>query len=77
VVAGLRDYERARIPRTRRLVTGSRQLSMTEQLDNPLACTVRDLVLKHLPMSVFQRVNMEPMRFTVDPLPVPAIGQLR
>lgn len=77
VVSGLRDYERARIPRTRRLVAGSRRLSITEQLDNPLACTVRDLVLKHLPTPVFQRINTEPMRFTVDPMPVHSIDQVR
>ncbi|WP_433524305.1 FAD-dependent monooxygenase [Nocardia pseudovaccinii] len=71
VAAGLRDYEKARIPRTRALVAGSRRLSMTEQLADPVACAARNLLLKYVPTTVLQRVNMEPMRFTVEPMPAP------
>ncbi|MGX1779370.1 FAD-dependent monooxygenase [Nocardia brasiliensis] len=76
IVAALRDYETKRIPRTKQLVADSRRLSMTEQLANPVAVGARDLVLRYAPASVVKRVNMEPMRFTVDPLPARVQGSV-
>ncbi|MGW5318807.1 FAD-dependent monooxygenase [Nocardia thailandica] len=73
-VAALRDYERARIPRTRMLVEESRKLSRTEQWDNPLLRRGRDLVLEYAPAGLIKRINMAPMRFPVEPLTAGAIG---
>ncbi|MET8152468.1 FAD-dependent monooxygenase [Actinoplanes sp. NPDC049668] len=61
--AGLRGYERARRDRTRWLVSASRRLSRIEQLANPAVAGLRDLLLRHLPMSVVRRQNLAPMRF--------------
>ncbi|WP_067862028.1 FAD-dependent oxidoreductase [Nocardia shimofusensis] len=77
LVAGLRDYERARIPRTKELVSGSRRLSRTEQWSNPLACLARDAVLRHLPMPMVRKINADPMRFAITPLPGATTGSNR
>ncbi len=67
-VAALRNYEQERIPRTRKLVAGSRRLSRTEQLEQPIARAVRDLALRYMPSPVVKRINAEPMRFDVPVL---------
>lgn len=64
VDAALRDYEHARIPRTRKLVADSRRLSKSEQLENPIARGVRDFFLRHAPAGVVKKINAEPMLFT-------------
>lgn len=74
-VAALRDYERARIPRTRMLVTESRKLSRTEQWDNPVLRKGRDLVLEYAPAGLIKRINMAPMRFPVEPLTPAAVSR--
>lgn len=53
--AALRDYERQRIARTTPIVLRSRQVGRIGQLQNPLACRVRDLVLGRVPSSVTLR----------------------
>lgn len=69
-IAALRNYEQARIPRTRGLVDGSRRLSKSEQLENPIARGVRDWFLRYAPAGVVKKINAEPMRFTVPTLAV-------
>ncbi|MET7394200.1 FAD-dependent monooxygenase [Dactylosporangium sp. NPDC005572] len=62
-VAALRRYEAARRDRARWLVTASRRLSRMEQIENPVAARLRNLALRHLPMSLVRRQNIAPMRF--------------
>ncbi len=71
VVAGLRGYERARRERTRWLVTASRRLSRTEQLEHPIAVGLRDLVIRYAPASAVRRQNIAPMRFHLPVEPEP------
>lgn len=63
VVTALRRYEEARRERTRWLVTASRRLSRMEQIENPIAAGLRNLAIRHAPMSVVRRQNITPMRF--------------
>lgn len=70
IPSALREYEQQRIPRTKKLVADSRRLSKSEQLTNPLAVAARDALLKRIPAAVIKRINAEPMRFTVEPMPV-------
>jgi 2-polyprenyl-6-methoxyphenol hydroxylase-like FAD-dependent oxidoreductase len=60
---GLRRYERARRDRTRWLVSASRRLSRMEQLENPVVTGLRNLFLRHVPMSLVRRQNLTPMKF--------------
>ncbi|MBL1074541.1 FAD-dependent monooxygenase [Nocardia sp. 2] len=62
-ITGLRNYEKARHDRTKRLVADSRRLSRLEQLRNPVAVRLRDLAIQYTPMSILRRQNMQPMRF--------------
>ncbi len=62
-VTGLRSYERARRDRTRWLVSASRRLSRMEQLENPVVTGLRNLFLRHVPMSLVRRQNLTPMKF--------------
>ncbi|WP_233528570.1 FAD-dependent monooxygenase [Antrihabitans stalagmiti] len=59
----LRRYEDARRERTRTLVANSRRLSRIEQIDNPVASTLRNFGIRYTPMSVVKRQNMDPLRF--------------
>lgn len=59
----LRRYETDRRDRTRGLVAASRRLSRVEQLANPLATRLRDLVIRHAPMSAVREQNIAPMRY--------------
>lgn len=71
VVAGLRAYESARRERTRWLVTASRRLSRTEQLEHPVAVGLRDLVIRYAPASAVRKQNIAPMRFQLPAEPDP------
>ncbi|GAA1284196.1 FAD-dependent monooxygenase [Saccharothrix xinjiangensis] len=61
--AALRRYEADRRDRTRGLVTASRRLSRIEQMSNPLATRLRDLVIQHVPMRALRNQNIAPMRY--------------
>jgi 2-polyprenyl-6-methoxyphenol hydroxylase-like FAD-dependent oxidoreductase len=63
VVTGLREYEEARRDRARWLVSASRRLSRVEQYENPIVARLRNLAIRHAPMSVVRRQNIAPMRF--------------
>lgn len=63
VVTGLRAYEEARRDRARWLVSASRRLSRVEQYENPIVARLRNLAIRHAPMSVVRRQNIAPMRF--------------
>jgi 2-polyprenyl-6-methoxyphenol hydroxylase-like FAD-dependent oxidoreductase len=54
-VAALRRYEQRRIPRTTMIVNRSRQLGRIAHLRNPLACRIRDAVMKATPERVQRR----------------------
>jgi 2-polyprenyl-6-methoxyphenol hydroxylase-like FAD-dependent oxidoreductase len=55
VEAALRGYEKERIARTSSIVRQSRQVGVMGQLQNPLACRVRDLLLGMIPAGVTLR----------------------
>ncbi|ACU38435.1 FAD-dependent monooxygenase [Actinosynnema pretiosum subsp. pretiosum] len=59
----LRRYEADRRDRTRGLVAASLRLSRVEQLANPLATRLRDLVIRHAPARVVRDQNAAPMRY--------------
>ncbi len=48
IAMALRDYERRRIPRTSRIVLQSRRIGQIGQWSNPLACSLRDSLLRNL-----------------------------
>lgn len=54
-VAALRAYEAVRIPRTTMIVKRSRQLGRIAQLSNPLACRIRDTLVKAAPPRMQRR----------------------
>jgi 2-polyprenyl-6-methoxyphenol hydroxylase-like FAD-dependent oxidoreductase len=54
-VSALREYEAARIPRTTMIVRRSWQLGRVAQLSSPLACRLRDAVVKAMPPRVQRR----------------------
>jgi 2-polyprenyl-6-methoxyphenol hydroxylase-like FAD-dependent oxidoreductase len=54
-IAGLRAYERRRIPRTTMIVNRSRQLGRIAHLRNPVACRIRDALVKATPDRVQRR----------------------
>ncbi|ANW17905.1 FAD-dependent monooxygenase [Streptomyces clavuligerus] len=61
-VTALRQYEAERRERTRWLVSASRRLSHLEQLQNPIAVLLRDLVIRYAPDEAVRSRNIEPMR---------------
>ena len=54
-VSGLCAYEHRRIPRTTMVVTRSRQLGRFAHLRKPLACRMRDVLVKATPDCVQRR----------------------
>jgi 2-polyprenyl-6-methoxyphenol hydroxylase-like FAD-dependent oxidoreductase len=54
-VTALREYERRRIPRTTMIVNRSRQLGRIAHLRSPLACDIRDAIIKATPERVQRR----------------------
>jgi 2-polyprenyl-6-methoxyphenol hydroxylase-like FAD-dependent oxidoreductase len=54
-IAGLRDYEARRIARTTSIVLGSRRMGRIGQVNSPLLCRIRDMVLKLTPRVVTLR----------------------
>jgi 2-polyprenyl-6-methoxyphenol hydroxylase-like FAD-dependent oxidoreductase len=54
-IAGVRAYERCRIPRTTMIVNRSRQLGRVAHLRNPVACRLRDALMKATPERVQRR----------------------
>ncbi len=71
VAGGLRRYEEARRERTRWLVSASRRLSRTEQLEHPIAVGLRNLVIRYAPAAAVRRQNIVPMRSDLPPEPNP------
>ncbi|MFH9672966.1 FAD-dependent monooxygenase [Streptomyces sp. NPDC017405] len=55
--AALRGYEDERRPRTEALVAAARALSLTEQLEGPVAAPMRDLYFRFAPLSKFTSQN--------------------
>jgi 2-polyprenyl-6-methoxyphenol hydroxylase-like FAD-dependent oxidoreductase len=62
-IAGLRAYERSRIRRTTMIVNRSRQLGRFAHLRNPVACRVRDILMKATP----DRVQRRQQELVVEP----------
>jgi len=54
----LRAYERERIPRTAALVAQGRRTARVMATMNPVACALRELVIRAIPMTTFARVFM-------------------
>ncbi|WP_231887819.1 FAD-dependent monooxygenase [Fictibacillus phosphorivorans] len=48
----LREYERIRIPRTTKVIRGSRAMARIMQLENPISIQVRNLLLRTMPTSL-------------------------
>jgi len=59
-VAGLKEYETSRIPRTKSIVLGSRRMGRIGQVNSPLLCRIRDMVLRLTPRAVTLR-SLAPM----------------
>ncbi|HTS47378.1 MAG TPA: FAD-dependent monooxygenase [Bryobacteraceae bacterium] len=55
VPAALRSYEAERIARTTPIVLRSRQAGVLAQLENPLACRIRDFTVGKIPRAVMLR----------------------
>ncbi len=55
VPAALRGYEAERIARTNPIVLRSRQAGVLAQLENPMACRIRDFAVGKIPRSVMLR----------------------
>jgi 2-polyprenyl-6-methoxyphenol hydroxylase-like FAD-dependent oxidoreductase len=62
-VEALRAYEDRRRDRAEMLVRSSRRLSRLEQAQHPVACALRYLGLRYVPMRTFTRQTTRPMRF--------------
>jgi 2-polyprenyl-6-methoxyphenol hydroxylase-like FAD-dependent oxidoreductase len=59
-IAALRAYGMARIPRTTSIVRKARAIGAVGQWANPLACMLRDTLLKHVASHVQER-QLEPL----------------
>jgi 2-polyprenyl-6-methoxyphenol hydroxylase-like FAD-dependent oxidoreductase len=55
VDAALRHYEARRIPRTSRIVLASRRIGDMAQWENPLACALRNLLVRATPTAIAER----------------------
>ena len=55
VAEALRSYESERITRTSPIVMGSRRAGALAQLENPLACRIRDFLVGKIPRAVMVR----------------------
>src|SRR6266508_4064518 len=66
-IAALRAYEAARIPRTTMIVKRSYQFGRIAQLGNPLACRMRDPVMKATPKRIQRRQQELVIRPGFDP----------
>jgi 2-polyprenyl-6-methoxyphenol hydroxylase-like FAD-dependent oxidoreductase len=53
--AGLRRYERARLPRTTQVVQMSRRNASAGRIESPLLCSLRDWLLEHGPAWVMEK----------------------
>jgi 2-polyprenyl-6-methoxyphenol hydroxylase-like FAD-dependent oxidoreductase len=62
-IAALRAYETARIPRTTMIVKRSFQFGRVAQLKSPLACHIRDAVMKATP----QRIQRRQQKLVITP----------
>jgi 2-polyprenyl-6-methoxyphenol hydroxylase-like FAD-dependent oxidoreductase len=62
-VAALRSYERSRIPRTTMIVNRSRQLGRFAHLRKPVACRIRDALMKATP----DRVQRHQQELVIQP----------
>lgn len=54
--AALRGYERERMPPTRALLAQGRRTARVMAMTNPIACTIRELVLRAMPVTTFARL---------------------
>jgi 2-polyprenyl-6-methoxyphenol hydroxylase-like FAD-dependent oxidoreductase len=54
----LRHYERERISKTAALVAQGRRTARVMATTNPIACYLRELVIRAIPMATFARVFM-------------------
>jgi len=63
--AALREYELKRIARTSRLVEQSRQLGEMGQWTNPLACRLRNTLVKHTPPAIAMKQMAALFRFQI------------
>ena len=55
IEASLRAYERERMPKTRTLLGQGRRTARLMATTNPIVCTVRELVLRAIPVTTFAR----------------------
>ena len=56
VQAALRAYERQRIPKTAALVAQGRRTALVMATTNPIACYLRELFARAIPMTTFARI---------------------
>jgi 2-polyprenyl-6-methoxyphenol hydroxylase-like FAD-dependent oxidoreductase len=65
----LRSYESRRIPRTNAITRQSLRLGMLGQLENPLACALRDAIIRITPSAISLRFMESILRSDVPALP--------
>lgn len=58
VAAALRRYELERVARTKTVVSGSRRVGQMGQLQSPVLCRLRDVILRMIPLTMTYR-NLE------------------
>jgi len=66
ITAAFREYERARIGRTTRIVNASWQIGWLGKLDGALSTLLRDLSFRAMPQSISKRQMRENARFALD-----------
>jgi 2-polyprenyl-6-methoxyphenol hydroxylase-like FAD-dependent oxidoreductase len=65
----LRAYEDMRIPRTTTITNQSLRLGILGQLQNPLACTLRDTVVRFMPPAISLRFMESILHHSAPDLP--------
>jgi 2-polyprenyl-6-methoxyphenol hydroxylase-like FAD-dependent oxidoreductase len=56
IETGLRAYERERLPKTKALLSQGRRTARVMATTNPIACTLREWVLRVIPVTTFARL---------------------
>jgi 2-polyprenyl-6-methoxyphenol hydroxylase-like FAD-dependent oxidoreductase len=60
--SALREFESHRQKRTSMIIQSARQTGRMLHLSNPVAVTIRNLLLKHMPHSIVMRLQMQTIR---------------
>jgi 2-polyprenyl-6-methoxyphenol hydroxylase-like FAD-dependent oxidoreductase len=68
IASALRQYEAARRPRTAYITNLSWSIGKMAQLENPLACRVRNTALRAVPFRIQRRQLEKVLQFEMDPM---------